>query len=117
MSERDAARQARLQEDLLDTLDEELEMEIDDHLLGGESISEESRETRRMYFRELFRLQGELVKLQDWVIETGHRLVVIFEGRDAAGKGGAIKSSSAPCPSSKRCSCAPASRSSSTGSR
>ena len=91
MSERDAARQARLQEDLLDTLDEELEMEIDDHLLGGESISEESRETRRMYFRELFRLQGELVKLQDWVIETGHRLVVIFEGRDAAGKGGAIK--------------------------
>ncbi len=35
MSERDAARQARLQEDLLDTLDEELEMEIDDHLLGG----------------------------------------------------------------------------------
>lgn len=92
MSERDAARQARLQEDLLDTLDEELEMEIDDHLLGGgEGISEEARETRRMYFRELFRLQGELVKLQDWVIETGHRLVVIFEGRDAAGKGGAIK--------------------------
>jgi len=92
MSERDAARQARLQEDLLDTLDEELEMEIDDHLLGGEmAISEEARETRRMYFRELFRLQGELVKLQDWVIETGHRLVVIFEGRDAAGKGGAIK--------------------------
>lgn len=92
MSERDAARQARLQEDLLDTLDEELEMEIDDHRLdGGESISEEARETRRMYFRELFRLQGELVKLQDWVIETGHRLVVIFEGRDAAGKGGAIK--------------------------
>lgn len=92
MSERDAARQARLQEDLLDTLDEELEMEIDDHLLGGgEGISDEARETRRMYFRELFRLQGELVKLQDWVIETGHRLVVIFEGRDAAGKGGAIK--------------------------
>ncbi|MCO5400875.1 polyphosphate kinase 2 [Ralstonia soli] len=93
MSERDtAARQARLQEDLLDTLDEELEMEIDDRLADGEAaISEEARETRRMYFRELFRLQGELVKLQDWVIETGHRLVVIFEGRDAAGKGGAIK--------------------------
>ena len=92
MSERDAARQARLQEDLLDTLDEELEMEIDDRLADGEAaISEEARATRRMYFRELFRLQGELIKLQDWVIETGHRLVVIFEGRDAAGKGGAIK--------------------------
>ncbi|WP_439892647.1 polyphosphate kinase 2 [Ralstonia sp. 25C] len=92
MSERDAARQARLHEDLLDTLDEELEMEIDDRLLDGEAgVSQEARDTRRMYFRELFRLQGELVKLQDWVIETGHRLVVIFEGRDAAGKGGAIK--------------------------
>ncbi len=92
MSERDAARQARLHEDLLDTLDEELEMEIDDRLLDGEAgFSQEARDTRRMYFRELFRLQGELVKLQDWVIETGHRLVVIFEGRDAAGKGGAIK--------------------------
>jgi polyphosphate kinase 2 len=44
-----------------------------------------------VYFRELFRLQGELVKLQDWIVQTGHRLVVIFEGRDAAGKGGAIK--------------------------
>ncbi|WP_426395935.1 polyphosphate kinase 2 [Ralstonia sp. R-29] len=92
MSERDAARQARLHEDLLDTLDEELEMEIDDRLLDGEAgVTQEARDTRRMYFRELFRLQGELVKLQDWVIETGHRLVVIFEGRDAAGKGGAIK--------------------------
>ncbi|MEY3096267.1 MAG: polyphosphate kinase 2, partial [Pseudomonadota bacterium] len=46
---------------------------------------------RRTYFLELFRLQGELVKLQDWVIHKGLKLVVIFEGRDAAGKGGAIK--------------------------
>ena len=36
-------------------------------------------------------MQGELVKLQDWVVATGHKVVVIFEGRDAAGKGGAIK--------------------------
>lgn len=43
------------------------------------------------YFRELFRLQGELVKLQDWVVATGHRLVIVFEGRDAVGKGGVIK--------------------------
>ncbi|HEY2698156.1 MAG TPA: polyphosphate kinase 2 [Pseudonocardiaceae bacterium] len=43
------------------------------------------------YERELFRLQGELVKLQEWVRAEGARVVVIFEGRDAAGKGGTIK--------------------------
>ena len=46
---------------------------------------------RRRYFRELFRLQHELVRLQDWVQDQGLRVVVIFEGRDSAGKGGAIK--------------------------
>ena len=44
-----------------------------------------------VYQAELFRLQTEFVKLQEWVRHTGARLVVIFEGRDAAGKGGAIK--------------------------
>ena len=44
-----------------------------------------------VYEAELFRLQTEFVKLQEWVRHTGARLVVIFEGRDAAGKGGAIK--------------------------
>lgn len=44
-----------------------------------------------VYEAELFRLQAELVKLQEWVKQTGKRVVVIFEGRDAAGKGGAIK--------------------------
>src|ERR1700759_484176 len=43
------------------------------------------------YERELFKLQVELVKLQDWVKHTGARIVIIFEGRDAAGKGGIIK--------------------------
>ncbi|HEX2100123.1 MAG TPA: polyphosphate kinase 2 [Candidatus Synoicihabitans sp.] len=46
---------------------------------------------RRIYFRELFRLQHELVRLQDWVVHKGLKIVVIFEGRDSAGKGGAIK--------------------------
>ncbi|GAA5162314.1 polyphosphate kinase 2 [Ornithinimicrobium tianjinense] len=46
---------------------------------------------RKVYEGELFRLQGELVKLQEWIRATEQRLVVIFEGRDAAGKGGAIK--------------------------
>ncbi|MFH5250401.1 polyphosphate kinase 2 [Burkholderia semiarida] len=88
------ARQRRFEEDLVDAYDEELEMELDDRRFdNGEDLlfSPERREARKEYFRELFRLQGELVKLQDWVVETGHRLVVIFEGRDAAGKGGAIK--------------------------
>ncbi|GAA3719819.1 polyphosphate kinase 2 [Microlunatus aurantiacus] len=44
-----------------------------------------------VYEAELFRLQSELVKLQEWVRHTGARVVVIFEGRDAAGKGGTIK--------------------------
>jgi polyphosphate kinase 2 len=44
-----------------------------------------------VYEAELFRLQTELVKLQEWVRHTGARIVIIFEGRDAAGKGGAIK--------------------------
>ena len=72
----------RLRDDLLDTLDEELEMSID----------EEGHHTDRVtYFRELLRLQGELVKLQDWVVATKQKVVILFEGRDAAGKGGVIK--------------------------
>nr|WP_321444839.1 polyphosphate kinase 2 [uncultured Cohaesibacter sp.] len=43
------------------------------------------------YEAELLRLQIELVKMQEWIKQTGHRVVVIFEGRDAAGKGGTIK--------------------------
>jgi polyphosphate kinase len=46
---------------------------------------------RQLYETELFRLQGELVKMQEWMRTEGARIVVIFEGRDAAGKGGAIK--------------------------
>ncbi|MDT7521277.1 polyphosphate kinase 2 [Rhodoferax sp. TBRC 17198] len=87
----------RIRSDMLDSYDEELEMELDDHnqdeLADGLSpeLSAEQKNDRRTYFRELFRMQGELVKLQDWVVATGHKVVVIFEGRDAAGKGGAIK--------------------------
>ena len=46
---------------------------------------------RKLYEQELLRLQAELVKLKEWVRTKGVRLVVVFEGRDAAGKGGAIK--------------------------
>jgi polyphosphate kinase len=80
----------------VDALDEELELEIDDERLAvllhevGDAPPEETLD-RRQYFRELFRLQGELVKLQDWVVAKKLKVVVVFEGRDAAGKGGVIK--------------------------
>ncbi len=47
--------------------------------------------SRKRYEREKYRLQVELLKLQAWVKETGQRVVILFEGRDAAGKGGTIK--------------------------
>jgi len=46
---------------------------------------------KKVYEAELFRLQGELVKLQEWVRAEGARVVVVFEGRDAAGEGSTIK--------------------------
>jgi len=85
-----------IRSELLDSLDEELEMELDDvraaeyAALVAHRVQRESLD-RNLYFKELFRLQGELVKLQDWVVDQRLKVVVIFEGRDAAGKGGVIK--------------------------
>jgi polyphosphate kinase 2 len=87
----------RIHSDLVDSFDEELEMEVEDGMLPEWQVPETQAEKdaakagRREYFRELFRMQGELVKLQEWVVASGHKLVVLFEGRDAAGKGGVIK--------------------------
>ncbi len=91
----------RISDDLLDSYDEEFELEFEDELYeqipglasAAESPDEIARRktARRLYFQELFRLQIELVKLQDWVAHTGHKVVILFEGRDAAGKGGVIK--------------------------
>jgi polyphosphate kinase 2 len=50
-----------------------------------------SKLKRKFYERELAELQLELVKLQHWIVHAGERVVLIFEGRDAAGKGGTIK--------------------------
>jgi polyphosphate kinase len=94
-SERDLRR--RIQNEVTDSFDEELELEIDDErlaeLLNAKSDHPPSASlaSRQLYFKELFRLQKELVKLQDWVQHQKLKLVVIFEGRDAAGKGGVIK--------------------------
>ena len=85
----------KMHQDLIDSYDEELENEIDDYVrdfrFDGRVMSEQEKLDRRTYFEELLRLQRELIKLQDWVVEYGERIVVIFEGRDSAGKGGAIK--------------------------
>src|ERR1700741_4061790 len=51
----------------------------------------EKRLKRKPYEKELRRLQGELCKLQDWIKYKGLRVMVVFEGRDAAGKGGTIR--------------------------
>ena len=81
---------ARPREDFIDSWDEELE--TDDSCLGSSTgVEAGSTLSRRIYFRALFRLQGELAKPRDWVAHTGQKLVVTFEGRDAAGKGGVIK--------------------------
>ena len=70
----------RLEQDLIDGYDEELELEIEDHYYEGigdadqralhDGTAPAERIERQTYFSELFRLQGELVKLQDWVVAT-----------------------------------------------
>lgn len=83
--------EARIKEETLDSYDEELEMEIDDNNFNFSSLISSDNTERLRYFEELLRLQGELVKLQDWVVKKKLKVVVLFEGRDAAGKGGVIK--------------------------
>lgn len=61
------------------------------YLLADKEIDLKKVLNRTRYEYELVRLQARLVKLQTWVIENGKKVVVIFEGRDAAGKGGAIR--------------------------
>ncbi len=55
------------------------------------SVNGQPKIGKKEYEAEIFKLQVELVKLQDWVKATNARIVIIFEGRDAAGKGGMIK--------------------------
>ncbi|MBW6418221.1 polyphosphate kinase 2 [Celeribacter sp. PS-C1] len=92
----DKEAQDWLEAELADTLDEEWEIELEDSILSREIKKIYQKEhpdmlERSVYFRELLRLQAELIKLHDWVEETGQKVVVLFEGRDSAGKGGVIK--------------------------
>jgi polyphosphate kinase len=86
----------RIERELIDGHDEELELELEDRTErdpfgDGGPDSQAAGVERAAYFKELFRLQGELVKLQDWVAHTRQKTVILFEGRDSAGKGGVIK--------------------------
>ncbi len=85
-----------LEAELLDTLDEDIEMEMSEPALSMEIRKIYQRKhpdtiDRRTYFKSLLTLQAELIKLQDWVVDRGEKILVIFEGRDSAGKGGVIK--------------------------
>ncbi len=85
-----------LDAELADTLDEDYELELEDAVLSREIkriYKTHHPETidRHIYFHNLIRMQSELIKLQDWVQYSGEKIVVLFEGRDSAGKGGVIK--------------------------
>jgi polyphosphate kinase len=85
-----------LDAELADTFDEEYELELEDAVLSKEigriySDRHPDMIDRRTYFQSLIRLQADLIKLQDWVQYHRKKVVVVFEGRDSAGKGGVIK--------------------------
>jgi polyphosphate kinase 2 len=96
MTEPDATQIERIKSEIEDSFDEELEIQLEEERLdelAAEELSTPGAPSldRRIYFRELFRLQHELIRLQDWVVHHKLKMVVLFEGRDSAGKGGAIK--------------------------
>ncbi|WP_405198064.1 polyphosphate kinase 2 [Brachymonas sp. G13] len=81
-----------MSQEAMDSYDEFLELEMEDmDTLDGDLLPDQDTLDRKLYFRELLRLQAELVKLQDWVQATKEKVVIVFEGRDSAGKGGVIK--------------------------
>lgn len=71
--------------------DRKEELEILEEEVETETPKEGSKVDKKFYNKELVRLSVELVKLQEWIKHKGLKVVVIFEGRDAAGKGGTIK--------------------------
>jgi polyphosphate kinase 2 len=91
-----AERQNWLEAELDETLDETLEAELSEPMLSEElrglyRKAHPNDLDRRVYLRNLIRLQAELIKLQTWVEHTKSKVLIIFEGRDSAGKGGVIK--------------------------
>ena len=89
-----------LTEELHETIDELYENEFNESMLSKEIIEEikkiyKGKKERSLdnitYYRNLLRLQAELIKLQDWVEKSGTKILILCEGRDSAGKGGVIK--------------------------
>jgi len=85
-----------LEAELADSIDEDFELELSEPALATEIrriYRKAHPETiqRADYFRALLGLQAELIKLQDWIAHRKEKLIVVFEGRDSAGKGGVIK--------------------------
>ncbi len=85
-----------LDAELADTVDEDFELELSEPAMATEIRKIHARHRgpaldRHTYFRALLHLQAELIKLQDWVEATGEKIAILFEGRDAAGKGSVIK--------------------------
>ncbi|MCH1484124.1 MAG: polyphosphate kinase 2 [Alphaproteobacteria bacterium] len=85
-----------LNREIEETLDDLIEAEFSAPLLNDEfrkSFAARHPDSLpgRIYFPNLLRLQGEMIKLQDWVVERNAKVLIICEGRDSAGKGGVIK--------------------------
>jgi polyphosphate kinase 2 len=85
-----------LEAELQDTFDEDIEIEFSEPMLSQEirkiyRAQHPEALDRAVYFRNLLRLQAELIRVQDWALHTGAKVCILFEGRDAAGKGGVIK--------------------------
>jgi len=89
-------RRARMNAEMQDNLDEDFELELEDSDLAelleeGHQLPQHGGFPRRFYFTELLRLQRELIKFSDYVQANKLKVVILMEGRDAAGKGGTIK--------------------------
>jgi polyphosphate kinase 2 len=96
MSESNDRPRDWLDTELDETLEEMFELEFSEPMMDDDirrAYNERNPDSldNRTYFRNLLRLQTELIKLQDWVEHTGAKVLVICEGRDSAGKGGVIK--------------------------
>ena len=96
MSDKSMHERDWLETELDETLEEMFELEFNEPMMSDDfrnSYKKRNPESldNMTYFRNLLRLQTELIKLQDWVEETGAKVLVLCEGRDSAGKGGVIK--------------------------
>ena len=96
MNDTNAQSMDWLEAELQDTLDEMFENELSQPMMSVQmrhlyKDHVQNPLDRRVYYKNLLRLQMELIKLQDWVEHTGAKVLIICEGRDSAGKGGVIK--------------------------